>query len=64
MPYPDSDDVVKHLLEWEQPRLHNNCEDTHDVESNPPDRNKAAEEKHPSPQLEVYNPLQIHRIIV
>jgi len=56
-PHPDSNDVVQHLLEGEQPGLDDDGDNTHDVEGSPPDGNKATEEEHPSPQLEVHHSL-------
>ena len=55
--YPYADDVIQHLLEREEPGLNNNGEDAHDVERKPPDRNKATKEEHPSPELEIDDPL-------
>lgn len=57
MTYPDSNDVVQHLLEGEETGLDNDGDDTHEVEGGPPDRDKAAEEEHPPPQLKVHDPL-------
>ena len=55
--HPDPNDVVQHLLEGEKPGLDNDGDNAHDVEGGPPNGNKATEEEHPSPQLEVHHSL-------
>lgn len=56
--YPYANDVVQDLLEGEKPGLDNYSQDAHEIKRKPPDGNKAAEEEHPPPQLEIDHPLQ------
>ena len=55
--YPDSNDIVQDLLEGKETGLDDDGDNTHEVEGGPPDRDKAAEEEHPPPQLKVHDPL-------
>ena len=58
--YPNANEVVQYLLEWEKAGLDHNSEEVYEVVGNVPDWRETTEEESPSPELKVNSFLHHH----